>query len=348
MTQFLKDIERQPRDLVRCVQHHAGPGRDTLMDAAARVANASCVIITGMGSSWYAGWAVLSFFQRRGMRAHLVESSELVHFASIPEGAAIIFLSRSGASIETIHLLEHARQAKADIVAVTNTPDSPLGAAADVILDMVAGFDNNVSASMYSALTLVGGLLAEAVTTEISIDERALHLVESLTATGERLPAWQQKITGHDWFSADAHVYFLARGGSLACCYEAELLWEEAAKTPATAMPTGTFRHGPQEIVGTGINGGMWLDRDCLRDEDLALANDMRSQGMRIMLIGQDIPDNAGDLIFNLPSIDASWQFLTGIIPAQLAAEHLSQLRGADCDNFRHCSYVVDSEGGMS
>ena len=29
-------------------------------------------------------------------------------------------------------------------------------------------------------------------------------------------------------------------------------MWEEGVKSPATAMGTGSFRHGPQEMVAAG------------------------------------------------------------------------------------------------
>ena len=49
----------------------------------------------------------------------------------------------------------------------------------------------------------------------------------------------------------------------------------------------------------------------------------------------------------SLPAVPAAWQFIVDILPAQLAAEHLSHRRGVDCDRFRVCSYVVEAEGGL-
>ena len=45
------------------------------------------------------------------------------------------------------------------------------------------------------------------------------------------------------------YYVFLRRGSGLGSAYEAGLLWEEGAKSPATAMGTASFRHGPQEMV---------------------------------------------------------------------------------------------------
>jgi hypothetical protein len=91
----------------------------------------------------------------------------------------------------------------------------------------------------------------------------------------------------------------------------------------------------------------MWIDGAHMREQDLAVARDLRQLGTSVMLIGQDLPSDAGDLVFQLPAIPSEWQFLIDIIPAQLAAERLSRLSGVDCDSFRLCSFVVEDEYGL-
>ena len=65
------------------------------------------------------------------------------------------------------------------------------------------------------------------------------------------------------------------------------------------------------------------------------------------MLIGENVPPEAGDLVFQLPDVPAEWQFMIDILPAQLAAEYLARLSGVDCDSFRICSYIVEDEYGL-
>ena len=177
------------------------------------------------------------------------------------------------------------------------------------------------------------------------------ELAESLSRTiaeaGRAIPGWQEQIARSDWLRPHSTTYFLARGSSLGSAYEARLMWEEGVKTPATAMGTGGFRHGPQEIVGKGLRFGLWIDGAHMRDEDLAVARDLRELGASVMLIGQKLPEDAGDLVFQLPAVLAEWQFLIDIIPAQLVAERLSRLSGVDCDTFGLSSYVVEDEGGL-
>jgi glucosamine--fructose-6-phosphate aminotransferase (isomerizing) len=172
-------------------------------------------------------------------------------------------------------------------------------------------------------------------------------LSRAVEETASAIPAWQEQIADTPWLAPGAVYYFLARGSSLGTCQEARLLWEEGVKSPATAIGTGTFRHGPQEMVTQDARFGMWIDGEHMRPQDLAVARDLRKLAARVMLIGRDLPQDAGDLVFQLPSAPPGWQFLIDIIPAQLAAEKLARLSGVDSDTFRYCSFIVEDEYGL-
>jgi fructoselysine-6-P-deglycase FrlB-like protein len=155
------------------------------------------------------------------------------------------------------------------------------------------------------------------------------------------------KIHDSKWAMAETPVYFLARGASVASCHEARLLWEEAAKGPATALTTGSFRHGSQEMIRLGVSIGLWLQSFVMREEDLQLAADLRQAGASVLLVGSDLAPVTADLLLDLPATPPGWQFLTDIIPLQLAAEFVARHGGEDCDAFRFCPYVIEEEGGL-
>ena len=346
MTKLMQDILKQPAELSKTLAYAFEEGHDAMTQAARIVNEASAVYITGIGSSWHAGMAVLSIFNSGGFPACLVDASELLHFTQLPDGAALIALSRSGKSIEVVKLMSKAKQSRAKVIAITNTADSPLARAAEVVLNPEASFDHIVSVTMYSTIALVGGLLASKVV-GASMPCLRDSLAESLPALNDCLPGWQTLIARSDWFQPDVTTYFLARAGSLASCHSAKLLWEEAAKAPATAMSTGGFRHGSQEMIAEGIHFGLWIDGRQMREEDLAVAEDLRALGGQVMIIGRDVPKDSGNLVLALPQTPENWQFLVDALPAQLAAERLSHIRGVDCDSFRVCSYIVESEDGL-
>jgi fructoselysine-6-P-deglycase FrlB-like protein len=207
--------------------------------------------------------------------------------------------------------------------------------ATDWIADSLPG---NVHASLSLGWTARNGC---------PTDSLADSLTASFAAAGRAIAGWQGLIEKSEWLAPGSTTYFLARASSLGSAYEARLMWEEGVKSPATAMGAASFRHGPQEIVGKDMRFGIWIDGARMREQDLALARDLRKLRARVMLIGQRVPEDAGDLVFQLPEIASEWQFLIDIIPAQLVAERLARLSGADPDTFRLCSFVVEDEAGL-
>lgn len=329
MTRMMDDVLRQPAALLDVLSRLRGA--EALRRARAVLEAASDVQVVGIGASFHAAMAVGSLFER----ARVADASELLHAASFRPGSALLVLSRSGRSVEIAGLADLAIRHRVPVVAVTNAPDSPLARAADVVLPLGVAFDHAVSIVTYTALSLAGALaVADAPALEDALERMPSAIDEGRAAL-------------EGWEPPPGPAYFLGRGGSLATAHEARLLWEEAAKMPATALTTGGFRHGPQEIVRPGVLVGLWVHGERRRSEDLALARDLRSLGARVMLVGQDLPPDAGDLVFRVPSIDPAWQFVLDVVPAQLAAERAARARGVDCDAFRLCSYIVEAEGGL-
>src|SRR5258707_14573207 len=73
-----------------------------------------------------------------------------------------------------------------------------------------------------------------------------------MAETARSVASWQDQSEASAWFLAGRACSFMARGSSLGSCHETRLLWEEGVKSPATAMNTGSFHHGPQEMVAAG------------------------------------------------------------------------------------------------
>ena len=347
MSKLWEDIVRQMDELKKCLDYTLGPGRAKLDAAAALVKQAKYVYITGIGASWHAGIGVQHLFHTHGISAHLVDTAELEFMCPIPPDTALVVLSRSGRSIEIVNALDKAAQTNAKVIGITNAADSPLGERADVTLLCNVAFDAAASIATYTAPGLVGGLLAVHSAGKLE-GELTKALAQAFADTNALVPAWRTQIRKSGWLEAEGPTFFLARGCSMASSYEARLLWLEVAKATSTSMTTSTFRHGPQEILAAGdIRVVVWLDPARSRENDLRLINDLRKRHSAVFVVGQQIEPNPRDLWIDLPEIPADWQFLTDIVPIQIAAETLALHRGYDCDKFLVCSYVVDSDGGL-
>ena len=329
----------------RTLQFLSGPGQEPIQQAASLIEQARDVFLTGIGASWNAALCAGSLFYQHGRPVFMQEAGDLVHLTTLPRGSIIIAISRSGRSIEILQLLAKADASGASVIGITNSADSPLARESRLAIVIPAMRDHAISVNTYSSLLIAAGALAASVTTGFA--SVAGPLSNAVRNAGECLELWQEQLEDSTWLSADAAYYFLGRGSSLGTCQQAQLMWEEAVKMPATAMSTTGFRHGPQEIVKEGMRFCLWIDQQEMREQDLAVAHDLKELETWVMLIGEKLPPNAGDLVCQLPTSPLHWQFVIDVLPIQLASERLARLSGVDCDSFRICSYVVEDEHGL-
>jgi glutamine---fructose-6-phosphate transaminase (isomerizing) len=346
MTHFLDDIVRQPTSLLSTIDYLAGAGKAKLESAAAAIRRSPHVYLTGIGSSYHAALGAASLFDQGGQPVYVQDAAELLHFAALPPDSVMIVISRSGQSVEIVGLLAKARESGTIIIGLTNSESGALARQAQIPIVIPVRLDHAISVNTYS--TLAAAIAALASVTLKSFDrEKVASLMRAANEAADAIPVWRAQISNALWPAPQSSYYFLARGSSLSSCYEARLLWEEGVKCPATAMGTGSFRHGPQEMVAEGLRFGMWIDGQRMREEDLAVARDLGKLGASVMVIGQNLRADAGELVLQVPAAPAGWQFLFDIIPAQLAANRLAMLSGVDCDSFRICSYIVEGESGL-
>lgn len=97
-----------------------------------------CLIVTGMGKAGLIGQKIAATLASTGTRSHYLHPGEAVHgdLGRVGGDDTILILSQSGQTEEVLRLVSSLRQLKVPIIAMTGRPDSELGAAADITLDL--------------------------------------------------------------------------------------------------------------------------------------------------------------------------------------------------------------------
>ena len=95
------------------------------------------VIVTGMGKSGIISRKMAATFSSTGTPSFFLHPAEAIHgdLGAIREDDVVLALSHSGETEELIRLLESIRRIGAKLIAITGSPGSTLGRAADVTLD---------------------------------------------------------------------------------------------------------------------------------------------------------------------------------------------------------------------
>jgi len=339
-----RNILSQPQSLHSVLQHQCGDGAAALAQAADLLGSGRRVLITGMGASLIASIPFEYFLSSMGIDATTIEAGELLHYRDAGfRDAAVVVVSRSGESVEVAKLLEILKD-RNPIIGVSNEPQSLLARNADVSIHLNSLADEYVAIQTYTGTLLTLHLLAGAVN----------HTHQAAAGTiSSFLPAFAQLVETSlhgisqwdDFLSSQSPFYFLARGSSCASAYEGALLFNEVAKCTAVGMAIASFRHGPVEVVDPHFRGFVFAPEGRTRTLNLALASDLARFGAHLRVLGPSVQNAAtGIQACELPVVPEMLAPLFEIVPVQVAALRMAELRGIPPGSFRYAPQVAVDE----
>ncbi len=95
------------------------------------------VVVSGMGKSGLIGQKIAATLSSTGTPAVFLHPAEALHgdLGIYQKGDPTILLSKSGSTLELLHLLPLLRQFKSPVIAIVGQMESPLAEKADVVLD---------------------------------------------------------------------------------------------------------------------------------------------------------------------------------------------------------------------
>ena len=202
--EYLLDILHQPQALENTLASLA-PSKP-LQDVAARLNKGKFqrVVLTGMGSSFHALHPLNLELVGHGFTALMVETSELVHYKNrfFDPKTLIIAASQSGQSAEMVRLVQTNHKC-CTVVAVTNTPDSPLAKHANAAVLTQAGNEFSVSCKTYvTALMALKWLGERPLRTRPAA---SAPRVEACRSRRRRLPGRLEGLCSHPGAAAGEH-----------------------------------------------------------------------------------------------------------------------------------------------
>ncbi|MGR6321908.1 SIS domain-containing protein [Micromonospora soli] len=328
------DIDEQPGGYDRLLSaEHAG--------AIARVAAVIAerrprhVVFTARGTSDHAAlYAAYLSEIRLGLPAGLASPSAVTVYGARPDlsDALVVGVSQSGGSPDLAEVLRVARASGALTLAVTNNPDSPLVATAELSIDIAAGHERAVAATKtYTAELLALLMLVEGVRAGDGV------LPAEEQAALARLPELAERTLADDTPARLAPRYRFAgqlvttgRGYAYPTAREAALKLMETSYLPALAFSGADLLHGPLAmtdpdvpvlaVVGAGPGG------QSMR-EVLPRLGERRAD---VVVVGS--ADVEATARMAVPEVDERYAPLLDILPLQRLALSLALARGEDPD----------------
>lgn len=347
-TGYTADILAQPQALADTLQGFELSPELVTLAALQRKKRGTRLVLTGMGGSFFVFYPLYYRLIAAGLAPILIETSELIHQAPALLGpkTLVVAASQSGRSAESVRLAKFTRERGCRLLAVSNTPGSPLVQGADAALCTHAGAENTVSCKTYTtmlvALELLGDVLLKGKSTHrFTSFSRLPQVVESYLA------GWQRHVDElAGVLRGERNLFYVGRGASLAAAGVAGLTTKESTHFHAEGMSSAAFRHGPLELAGPDTAVVIFAGLEPGRALNRSLANDLTRLRARVLWI--DDEDTRGALLLPRASrgetIRALYRPMLEILPAQMITLALAHLSGHRAGEFSHATKVTASE----
>lgn len=251
-------------------------------------------------------------------------------------GCLFIALSQSGRSPDLLASVAAAKAAGATILALCNSPDAPLMAAADLVIELRAGVEASVAATKSYLATLAGLLRMVAAWTQ---DAALISALDSL-------PAMMDLSWALDWSAAlpllesTEHLYVVGRGLGLGAAQEVALKCKETCGLHAEAFSSAELRHGPYALSGPGFPALLFAQHDGTQPGVETLGMELAGRGVPVLIAGAKA---SGATL--LPSIEALPE-IAPLLLVQSAYRLIATLavrRGYDPDHPAHLRKVTET-----
>ena len=251
-------------------------------------------------------------------------------------GCLFIALSQSGRSPDLLAAVAAAKAAGATILVLCNSPDAPLIAAADLVIELRAGVETSVAATKSFLATLAALIRLVA----------AWRQDAELDSYLDALPAQMDRSWALDWSAAlpplesAAHLYVVGRGLGLGAAQESALKCKETCGLHAEAFSSAELRHGPYTLLGPGFPALLFAQRDATLAGVEALGGELARRGVPVMIAGAP-----ADGAIVLPTVPATAE-IAPILLAQSAYRLIAALavrRGFDPDHPAHLRKVTET-----
>jgi glucosamine--fructose-6-phosphate aminotransferase (isomerizing) len=276
----------------------------------------------------------------------LATPSLFTYYQSPPrlQNALVVGVSQSGQSPDIVSVLEEGRRQNCLTLAITNMPDSPLAKVADFVLDIQAGAEKAVAATKtYTTELMAVAMLSAALANS---DERWNELAS--------VPEWARYVLKlDDGIAQMAQRYrymsqcvVLGRGFNYSTAFEWALKLKELTYIIAEPYSSADFQHGPIAMVEGGFPVLAVAPRGKVHDSMREMLTRLRKdKNAELVLISDDADMLAiAQSPIQLPPQIPEWLTpLVSIIPAQLFACHLTQVKGFDTEKPRNITKVTET-----
>jgi glutamine---fructose-6-phosphate transaminase (isomerizing) len=328
MSLLERELREQPAALARLLERQ-GEHADKLA-ALLRRRDVRYLLIASRGSSANAA-RYAQYLLGRASRVPVAFATPSLYtlYEQPPrlKGALVVGISQSGESPDVKAVVDEARRQGRPTIALTNKPGSPLALAAEAVLPLEAGDERSVAATKTYLNSLGAIALLFAASTRDKQARRELELIPAQVEA--QLEQSLLDVANVDRYRSIEGGTVVGRGINYGSAFEIALKIRELSGLLFEAWSAADLMHGPVAAIAPGWPVIAVAPRGPALESMQAVIDGLAARGANLFVIGE-----AEDAALRLvPSVPEWLSPLVTVIPGQLVALRLAELRGGDVDH---------------
>jgi glucosamine--fructose-6-phosphate aminotransferase (isomerizing) len=358
---MLKEIHEQPRaveDTLRGrVDLAAGDVVASEIGLSADFArDISRVYLVACGTSHHATIAGRYWIEQLARVSAVVELASEVRYREpvFSPTDLVVAVSQSGETADTLAAVRAAKAQGAKLLAIANVLDSAIARASDAALYTHAGPEVGVASTKCFTAQLAALLLLAVYLGRRrgSLEpERARLVLQALVEA----PSQMRKVLAQAPYLLSIakrivharDVLFLGRGLGYPVALEGALKLKEISYIHAEGYAAGEMKHGPIALIDENMPVAVVCPRDAMYDKVLSNVHEVRAREGRVFAVATDGDSTMAELaehLFLVPEAREEVLPLLTVLPLQLLAYHVADLKGTDVDQPRNLAKTVTVE----
>ncbi len=352
---MLKEIHEQPTSL----RENSRISREQIEKVAKQIVDADSVLLIAAGTSYHAclaGAIQLLTYLRKPISA-MVSSEVQFMKPHIDAETAVIAVSQSGETMDTLKAMRYAKKMGAKVLSIVNVFGSTIHREADYTVVMFAGPEIGVAATKtftaqvhtLSLISVKAAELSGAVGyTEALELEKQLRVIWKAAGEVIRRSEIKAKVLA-EYFARRHSCFYLGRGIGLPTALEGALKMKEIAYVHAEGYPAGESKHGPIALVEVGFPVVFIAPGDETRAKIAGNIEEMSARGAKPIIVceeGDKIAEyTQPGWVFQIPpGYSPLFSPILYVLPLQLLAYYTAITRGYDPDKPRNLAKSVTVE----
>jgi glucosamine--fructose-6-phosphate aminotransferase (isomerizing) len=272
----------------------------------------------------------------------------------LDENTAVLAISQSGETADTLAAMEEARQKKATLWSIVNVIGSQAMRISDGYISMQTGPEIGVASTKAYTAPLVDLYMLAVLLADLRgklTDSQRRDLVADLRLVPDlagRCLDREPEIERVAWALKDfSHCLYLGRGINMPTAYEGALKLKEISYIHAEGYPAGEMKHGPIALIDENMPVVVIAPRDPWYEKMFSQIEQAKARGGIVVAVateGDELIPSIADHVLWVPQTPWMLSPVTTVIPLQLLAYHIAALRGLDVDQPRNLAKSVTVE----